>query len=238
MAALDQVNRLIARIDDLTLRERAMVFGGLLTLLFLGWYAYLMEPLFNEETFLLSELDKKRAQFQALNDQFVLLTQRQGQDPDEANRKKLAELRAEEARLKEELDSATSHLVSSEVMPDLLRRVLNKSEGLSLVKLNGLGSVPLVPPTAAPEKEGKAAAAQSVKEPVAENGELASAYKHGMQIQFTGDFFATLNYMRKLEQLEWGFFWESVDFTVAEYPGASASIRVFTLSLNPNWIGT
>lgn len=236
MEIRERIKKVFARIDDLTLRERAVVFGALMTVLFLGWYAYLMEPLAKEERALVSELEAKRRQFQDLNDQFVLMTQKQGTGQDAANRRHLAELRAEEARVKEELNIATTHLVKSEAMPDLLRQVLNKSQGLELVKLNGLGSVPLVPPAPAAKGEAK------VEEPAVEgpktDGELASAYKHGMEVQFTGDFFSTLNYLRKLEQLEWGFFWDSVDFSVSDYPRSVASIRVFTLSLNPDWIGT
>lgn len=237
MPIRERVNRLIARVDDLTLRERAIIFGALLSVLFLGWYAYLMEPLSKEENNLVSELDNKRTQFQTLSDQFALMMQQQSQGPDAANRKKLADLRAEEVRIKEELGKATSHLVKSEAMPDLLRQVLNKSEGLNLVKLSGLGSEPLIP--AAPAAKGAPAAAETPADTQkALPGELTAAYKHGMEIQFTGDFFSTMNYMRKLEQLDWGFFWESVDFAVADYPQSAASIRVFTLSLNPNWIGT
>ena len=240
MAIKERVNQLIARVDDLTLRERAIVFGALMTVLFLGWYAWLIEPLSKEQNSLVSELENKHKQFQTLSDQFVQMTQRQGQGPDEANRKRLAELHAEETRIKEELGSATSHLVKSEAMPDVLRQVLDRSEGLSLVKLSGLGSEPLVP--AAPAAKDQATTEKSAEPPAegpkAAVAELTSAYKHGMEIQFTGDFFSTMNYMRKLEQLEWGFFWDGVDFAVSDYPKSTTSIRVFTLSLNPNWIGT
>lgn len=232
----ESANKLLTRIDDLTLRERAIVFSGLMTVLFLGWYSFLIEPLAKEEKALVSELDRKRGQFQALNDQFVVMTKLQGKGRDEANRKRLAELRAEEARIKEELNGATTHLMKSEVMPDVLRQILNKSEGLELVKLSGLGRTPLVP--AAPAAKGEAAAQAPAADAGTAEGGLTSAYKHGMEIRFAGDFFSTLKYMRKLEQLEWGFFWDSVDFAVSEYPQSVTSIRVFTLSLNPDWIGT
>jgi MSHA biogenesis protein MshJ len=69
-------------------------------------------------------------------------------------------------------------------------------------------------------------------------GALDAAYRHGMQMEFSGDFFATLEFLRRLEALEWKFFWESVRFDVTEYPQAIATVRVFTLSLDRNWIGT
>ena len=58
-----------------------------------------------------------------------------------------------------------------------------------------------------------------------------------MKIVFEGDFFQTVDYMRKLEKLEWGFFWDEVSFEMKEYPQASITITLYTISLNPNWIG-
>lgn len=241
------LQKLINRIDELTLRERAIILAGMLIVLFLAWYSYLMEPLAKTQKFLLSELNQKHQQLQALNEQFELMTQGHTRDPNAANRAKLAKLRIELAKVTEQVKSRTSTLVSPDVMTDVLRRVLEESSGLSLLALKGLGSSPLVKsetvhPGAAKQRAHRGTTAErkainSARRADSDAG-LGNAYKHGMEIQFSGDFFSTLNYMRKLEKLPWGFYWGRVDFKVKNYPQAKASIRLFTLSLDSKWIGT
>lgn len=237
---LERLKKYIARIDELTLRERAIVLAAMLTLLFLGWYAYLIEPLKLTEKTLVAELDKKRVQLQTLNDQFTLMADKQKQDPNALARERLRLLREEEKQLTEELRGATANLVAPELMPEVLRSMLKSAEGLSLIGMRGLGSTPLFQPVAdaKPAKpDGKAVPAPTEDVPKSP-GAMSAAYKHGVQMEFSGDFFATLDFMRKLEALEWKFFWDNVTFVVTEYPQGVAQISVFTLSLDRNWIGT
>ena len=73
--------------------------------------------------------------------------------------------------------------------------------------------------------------------PKAEGDELENAYKHGLRIEFEGDYMTTLDYIRGLESLELRFLWDSLEFQVEEYPRSRVSITVFTLSLDQDWIG-
>ena len=228
---MDKLKQFIARIDALSLRERAIVMAGILTLMFLGWYSYLMEPLLQEEKRIMSELDDKRTQLQSLNDQFVQMTGQRQQDPDQENSKKLANIRQQVAQVKQQVNSATANLVPPETMPDILRMVLNKTQGLTLLSLNGLGGTPLVLTKEADEATKAGAVA------VQKDSDPATVFKHGMQIEIAGNYFETLNYMRALEDLEWGFFWDQVSFEVKDYPQAKTRITLYTISLSQNWIG-
>ncbi|MFQ5659806.1 MAG: type II secretion system protein GspM [Gammaproteobacteria bacterium] len=229
---MGKVKQLMARIDELTLRERVIVMASVLLVLILSWYTYLMEPLMKEEKQLISALDTKRGQLQGLNDQFLKMTRASERDPDRMNREELKNLRGQVAQIKQDIKNTAAHLVPPESMPDVLRMVLNKSKGLTLLKLNGLGSTPLIAP-AKDDKAGKKAATAGTQV----NNELGSAFKHGMRIEVTGSFFETLDYLHALEKLERGFFWDQVSFEVKEYPDATVTITLYTLSLNSNWIG-
>lgn len=237
---LERLKKQIARIDELSLRERAVILAAMLTLLFLGWYAYLIEPLKLTEKTLVSELDKKRGQLQTLNDQFTLMSDKQKQDPNAIARERLQKLREEQKQLTEELRGATANLVAPELMPEVLRSMLKSAEGLTLISMRGLGSTPLfqAPADAKPAKPGAPAAPAEAEDAPKSPGVLDSAYKHGVQMEFSGDFFATLEYLKRLEALEWKFFWDSVTFDVQDYPQAMTTVRVFTLSLDKHWIGT
>lgn len=219
----------LARIDELSLRERAIVFGAILIVLFLGWYTWLMEPLMKEEKRLLSDLDGKRGQLSTLNAQFEQMTSAMAADPETAMRKKIDQLNRQIAGLEQGLKAATANLVSPESMPAILRKVLDRSRGLTLLKLTGLGGTPLLVETTGGDRRKKPAA-------TAGNGDLGAAYRHGMQIEFQGNFFQTLDYMRALEDLKQGFFWDEVKFEVHDYPDSVTTLTLYTLSLNPDWI--
>lgn len=241
---LERLKKMVERIDGLTLRERAVILAALLALMFLGWYAYLIEPLRLEEKSLVSELDRKRGELKMLNEQFTLLSDKHKRDPGLEARERLTKLRNEQKQLTAELRGATENLVAPEMMPEVLRSMLKSADGLKLVGMRGLGSTPLLkrPDQDKPAQGAKPSPAKPAPsaEPAAavEPGVLDNAYRHGVQVVFAGDFQSTLEFMRRLEGLEWKFFWESVTFDVQQYPQAVATVRVFTLSLDKNWIGT
>jgi MSHA biogenesis protein MshJ len=226
---MEAIRKYLARIDELSLRERAILMGGILVILFLGWYTWLMEPLIKEETALQAQLTSKRNQLQLLNTQFEQLSRRQHTDPDDAGRQRLGELRRQFAQVEQELLQATVNLVPPEIMPDILQQVLNRSQGLSLIRLQGLGGTPLI----ANANDGVPATDQPGP---ATGSNLVTAYKHGMLIEFRGDYLNTLNYINALEDMEWGFLWDTIDYRVTAYPEAIITLKLYTLSLNKHWI--
>ncbi|MDX1518892.1 MAG: hypothetical protein R3318_02135, partial [Gammaproteobacteria bacterium] len=92
------------------------------------------------------------------------------------------------------------------------------------------GKTPLIEPAKADDKD----AADKTETPEVQ---METAYKHGMKIVFEGDFLSTVDYIRKLENLDWRFFWDSIEFRVEDYPRSLSSITLYTLSLDQNWIG-
>jgi MSHA biogenesis protein MshJ len=225
---MNGIKQFLARIDELNLRERAIVFGGLLIVLFLGWYTYLMEPLMQDEKRLQSELNSKRDQLRTLNSQFEQMTGAAGKDPAADHRRNLDRLNQQVVLLEQDLKDTTANLVTPESMPEILRMVLNKSRGLTLMRLTGLGGTPLV--VNAPARDGNARVDETGE------GDLGAAFKHGMQIEFSGNFFETLDYIRALEGLDKGFFWDTVKYEVLDYPDSVTTITLYTLSLNQDWI--
>ena len=222
---MDRIKQAISRIDELSLRERVIVFAAILLIMIFVWYSYLMEPLLKQETRLLSELDSKRTQLTTLNEQIEQLTRGRTLDPNDGIRKNIQQKRSRIAQLDQELKEATASLVSPESMPDILRLVLNRSKGLTLQKLKGLGGQPLV--------LGQDSQEQNQEK---KDEGLSAAYKHGLQIQFSGNFHETLAYIKALEELDKGFFWDAITYEVKDYPGSITTITLFTLSLDQDWI--
>ena len=77
---------------------------------------------------------------------------------------------------------------------------------------------------------------ESSKSPASDD-ELPEIYRHGLEIEFVGDFSGTVGYLRAIEALPWRLYWDSVSYTVQEHPRALVKIKLYTLSLDKGWIG-
>jgi len=216
------------KIDNLTLRERGIIFLGILYVLYTGWDMFLMQPLAVEQKKIEAELKQKQATQLGLNARIQKLIMEQDKDPNAVNRGKVAQLKKRIAEVESQMQASTAQLVHPENMAKILETVLHSIKGLELVEVKSLGATALI------KKDPKQA--QKDKEPASGN-DLENAYKHGLKIVFEGDYMSTLDYIRRLEELEWKFFWDSFELEVKEYPVSRAAITLFTLSMDKNWIG-
>ncbi len=230
---MEQLNKLSEKIDALSLRERAVVFIGIVVVIFSIWDSFLISPMEAEQKILIANLNEKNAERLVLVNRFQKLMETSKENPDADNIAKLKILRSRLINVQADLELSTDSLVSPEDMPKILETVLHKIDGLTLLNLKSLGVSPVIT-----KDEAEATAANNNnndKKLTADN--LDNAYKHGLRIEISGDYLTTLNYLRSLEELEWGFFWDKFNLTVNEYPDANVVIEIFTLSLKQEWIG-
>lgn len=232
---MEQLKNIAEKIDSLSLRERAMVFIGVIAVIFTLWDSVLMTPLELEQKKIIASLNKKNAERMVLITQVQNSMKKEKVDPDAENVAKLKSLRSRLINVQADLESSTDNLVSPKDMPKILETVLHKTGGLTLNNLRSLGVTPLIDKEGTKAEEKLKNANDSESKLTADN--IDNAYKHGLRIEFQGDYFTTLNYLKQLEELEWGFFWDGFELKVGEYPDASASIEIFTLSLKEEWIG-
>ena len=224
---------IIEKIDALSIRERGAILTGMLFVLYTVWNSYLMQPLDIEQGRIRAEMQQKQSTQTAINIQLQKLIGNSRKDPDAENKEKLALLKARLQEIESTMDASAANLVSPKNMARILETVLYRTKGLTLREVKGLGKSSLVEEEKTP-KDGKEIRKETSK---SESNELENAYKHGLRIEFEGDYMTTLDYIRGLESLEWRFLWDSLEFQVEEYPRSRVSITVFTLSLDQDWIG-
>ena len=223
--------RPVARIDDLSIRERGFLLVGGITVLYFIWNAMLMQPLDLKRRQAQADLLNRGAELQELNTRMLEMQTQARDDPNIALKKELDALRQQLEEVESELGATTAHLIEPGQMAVVLQQVLQQTSGLELKSLSSLGSSPLVAAKAA----GKPAAGK--KAVSAGSAEVAPVFKHGLRIEFAGDFFETLQYLRDLESLDWKFFWDSIEFKVGDYPRANSAVTVYAISLADKWIG-
>ncbi|MCP4995217.1 MAG: hypothetical protein GY934_15775 [Gammaproteobacteria bacterium] len=124
------------------------------------------------------------------------------------------------------IEGLTRTLVEPQQMASLLEAFLIRNGSLQLVTLETLETTALISP-----EESETVKQQGMEKP------LVNLYRHAFIIEFDGDYFATLEYLRALEMLPRKFFWEGVTFRVEAYPRARVRLQLYTLSLVEGWIG-
>lgn len=218
-------------------RERAivaaaLVFGGGLLIFGFG-----IDPLLQKarsagqaEVAARGELARQQAQMDALK--------AQGMDPDAANRQRLAQTRRELAAVSERLAGFEAGMVPPARMQAFLEGLLARNRTIELL---GLKTLPVTLVGAAEKVEAGAATAQGTRDAGQDKPAQSAAgdgiYQHGIEITLAGSYNDLLNYLAELERMPQRVMWNKVELNVKpNYPRNVMVLRVYTLSLDKNWL--
>lgn len=208
---------LINRIDALKFRERLMILLAVLAGAGFVLETYYLDPARKD---LARERNRVVAQQERLGGLQVReaeLRVRLAADLDAENKERIQQLRTgiaqEEALLREEL----TNLVSPTEMTRVLRDLVPAEGRLSLVGVRSLPSTPVL---------------------IGSGGEDApQLYRRGVELSMRGEYLALVTYLRAVEDSPWRLHWDVLKLATEEYPRVEILLRVYTLSIEPGWIG-
>ena len=161
-------------------------------------------------------------------------------DPNLQDRIRLERIRQEVQQMRHALQSTQNGLVAPERIVPMLQQLLKQQANLRLVSLATL-------PSGAMGQGGhvasKAAASASAAAPAGQSpadAEPAKApavlYRHGVEIVLRGNYLDMVNYMDAVEAMPSHVFWGKLNMQVEQYPNATLSLTLYTLSLDEKWI--
>ena len=196
--------RFAARIDEMTLRQRAMLFATLSLVVVVFAHVALIEPLLLRQKTLIDRSARDQSQLRAVRAQIEgLLREQQGEtkDPEQLA---LQELENKLAALEKTLAARKDAFVAPSRLPDLLKNLLGPGRP---VRLESLRTVP------ATRMDGG-----------------AELYRHGLEITLRGTYFDLTQYLTDLEKLPARLLWGPVELQVEKYPEVRLTLQVQTLS--------
>lgn len=244
-----------AKFDAISMRERLMVGGAVLAGIVFIINTLMIEPALAREKALKSQIMAQRNAIGTLSLEVVQRELAAMTDPDKDAKQRLAQLTQDNQRMREALRTMQKGLVAPERMGALLQQLLGNSR-LRLVSLKTLpargmsdgkfsepesaaGGAPAqgVPPAQqlapapanAPAQAGQAAAPKPVTKE-----ELL--YRHGVHIVVEGSYLDMVAYMQALEAMPEQLFWGKATLNAQQYPKATLSLTLYTLSLDQKWI--
>lgn len=231
-----QWERLAGKIDALSLRERGILFVVLaLSIIFLVNHLAI-EPQFARQKLLSDRIKQEQLQITALQVEIGQRLAGQRVDPDAEIRQRLASARQTLAQIDSGLRELQKNLVRPEKMTALLEGILQRNRKLQLLSLKNLPVSNLLEAASEsglPAKTGAAATAAVTRTAEPAGGAI---YKHEVEIVLQGSYPDMLNYMRELEQLPEQVYWSRARLAVDDYPKATLSLKLFTLSLDKAWL--
>lgn len=209
----------VERLDALTLRERVIVFGAGVALLYVFWHTVLIDPVTARAKAAEQRLTETRRQM-ALIDQVGTATT---QDPAIAAALRNRALQQRLTALDAQLQSAAQGYVAPERMIEMLRELLAEQHGLTLVSLANMPVESLSPPVGT--KPGAPIPADN-----------RGPFLHPVEMVVQGDYASVVAYLRALESMPWRISWQQVELTAGEYPQNRVRIVIGALSLSRYWM--
>lgn len=228
------------KIDAMSLRERALMFAAAAAVLIMLLNTLVLDPQFVQQKELSQRIKQEQSQIAGMQADIQEKAKSQASDPDTPGRVRLQKLKQQSKQMHDAIQDMQKGLVAPDKMATLLEDILKHNGKLRLVSVKTLAVSNLTDPDpadgkAAPEKSSGTVAAPSNDKA---GGKLVpdSVYKHGVEIVIQGGYLDIMAYMTELEAMPWQLFWSKAKMTVQEYPKATLTLTLFTLSLDKKWL--
>ena len=228
------------KFDALSVRERIMVFGASAALLIFMVVYLFVNPQLDKRKALADTIAQRQQAVAAIDAEMAQRMAAHAGDPNLQDRIRLERIRQQVQQMRHALQSTQNGLVAPERIVPMLQQLLKQQASLRLVSLATL-------PSGAMGQGGhvasKAAASASAAAPAGQSpadAEPAKApavlYRHGVEIVLRGNYLDMVNYMDAVEAMPSHVFWGKLNMQVEQYPNATLSLTLYTLSLDEKWI--
>ena len=213
-------------IDQLSLRERAMIFIAAAFVVISLINAMLLDPLLARQKLLSSQVEQRQEKMKELQAQMQNMLQAKREDQHSPLRNRLVQLKQQLQDQDSYLQSRTDRLIEPDKIAGLLRKVLDNNGSLQLVELKTLPVSLLI-------EKPQGAATNPLD---GQTGSHKQIFKHGVQITVRGGYLDLIRYVTALEKLPEQMFWGEASLSVEKYPDSLFTLTLYTLSLDKTWL--
>jgi MSHA biogenesis protein MshJ len=196
--------RFAARVDEMTLRQRAMLFATVSLVVVVFAHVGLIEPLLLRQRTLIDRSTRDQSQLTAVRAQIegILREEQQG-GPKDPEQLAVLELERRLAELEQSLALRRGAVAGAGKLPELLKDLLGHGRAVRLEALRVL--------------------------PGARVAGAAELYRHGIEITLRGSYPDLTQYLAEVEKLPVRLLWGPLDMQVEQYPEVRLTMQVVTL---------
>ena len=59
---------------------------------------------------------------------------------------------------------------------------------------------------------------------------VKNVFKYQLQLTFRSTYFNAIDYLKRLEQLSWGLYWDSLEYKVVDFPEGVVTVKLYVLN--------
>lgn len=225
--------------DNLSRREKVLLFLTAAVVPLMLLFVMVLEPALDRMQGVEAQITSLERSVNTQERMLRMLQDAELPDPNAKAQKQLKALMGRLDTLDNEVEQFARNLVGPEQMLGLLHSVLGPENNLKVVEALSLPVEPLVLNNDQEETDSTAITltAEANERERAKAMQDAVIYIHPFEVQLEGSYEALYQYLKGLEALHQGFFWDRLKFTADNYPNASIRLRVHTLSTEESWLG-
>ena len=195
--------------DSLLSREQKILFFGVPVTLIVVMYLLIIEPQIKQNSKLIQDRIKIEQQLELAQQSTRELIAQAEIAPDQSIKQQIDSVEKQLTKLDDEFNQQLGQLVSPQGMSSLLQDLFVKAERFEPTEIF------------------------STNDGLDNN----NIYQHGIEITFTGDFFATRDFLVSAENIGWKLYWEGLTYQGETHPDATTTLSLFTLSTSEAFIG-
>lgn len=226
--------RMALKIDALTLRERVIIFAMTALILIVLVNTVLLNPQYAKQQQLSRNIQQDQTKIAAMRAEIQQKAASQAVDPDKESKARLQQLREQSLQMRSEVQGMQNGFISPDKISLMLEDLLRQNAQLRLVSLKKLPATKLN--EAALVKRAAETVAAALDNNASEKQAPLAVYRHGVEIVVQGGYLDLLNYLAQLEAMPWQLFWGGTKLDVQDYPKATLTLTLFTLSLDKEWL--
>ncbi|MDF1654122.1 MAG: hypothetical protein P1U34_03330 [Coxiellaceae bacterium] len=193
-------------------REQLLAVASVLVVITGIWYWMIWDVVEKSQAKYKTKITIMKREQQTLQDDILLQNARLAKDPNTEIKKKQQKLQEDITKLNNDLKVYSTQLLSSQGLMSAIKDITVKASNIEITSIDIL-----------PDKEQEDT--EDSEHPL---------YRHGVQIKFVADYFATMSYLQQMEILPWRLFWDKVVYKVNKYPKADVTLELHTLSEKPD----
>jgi len=212
------------KIDGLKMRERALVLFTALAVVYLLWDMIVFSPLAEANASLNKQVSAVEKKIHAMEQEQQAILLAVNADPDRDLKQRIDDLSQQLSELDHSLAELSLGLVPVDQLAKILHDVLLNTDELELQHLRTL-PVEEIFLSSSPSPDDGAV------------GDGTGVYKHRVAVTVKGGFHQLMAYLTRLEQMNWRFYWDELQFVKDRYPNAVIELRVYTLSTDEGLFG-
>lgn len=228
-----QLDSLIKNIESRAQSEKIIVLIMLMAGLVLGYLSIGYDPISADIARIDTQISNIQRQIGAQQSTYTSMLAQSQEDPTRFANERLQAITRELAALDSEITNLAGDLVTPSEMTQILTSVLGSFSGLELIQFQNKQASPMRTGLVNTQAVGTTGASSEV----AASDVSGQVFEHGLVLEFQGNFFDTLKYLRFLENITGSFFWDSISFNQAEWPSARVTLEIHTLSTEEGFIG-